>query len=59
VAGDTNIRRVTMVLLETGLPGLRVVDEHGTVTGSISRASATSGAGSSGGIFSMWTMMRK
>jgi CBS domain-containing protein len=38
VAGDTNIRRVTMVLLETGLPGLRVVDEHGTVTGSISRS---------------------
>jgi CBS-domain-containing membrane protein len=37
-AGDTDIRRVTEVLLETGLPGLPVVDEHGTVTGFISRS---------------------
>lgn len=37
VAGDTDIRRVTVVLLETGLPGLPVVDEQGAVTGLISR----------------------
>ena len=38
VAGDTDIRRVTVVLLETGLPGLPVVDEQGAVTGFISRS---------------------
>lgn len=38
VAGDTDIRRVTVVLLEAGLPGLPVVDDHGAVTGFISRS---------------------
>lgn len=38
VAGDTDIRRATVVLLETGLPGLPVVDEQGAVIGFISRS---------------------
>lgn len=38
VAADTDIRRVTVVLLETGLPGLPVVDDQGAVTGFISRS---------------------
>lgn len=38
VAGDTDIRRATVVLLETGLPGLPVVDAQGAVTGFISRS---------------------
>jgi CBS domain-containing protein len=38
VASDTDIRRVTVVLLETGLPGLPVVDDEGAVTGFISRS---------------------
>ncbi|MDH5541323.1 MAG: CBS domain-containing protein, partial [Rhizobacter sp.] len=37
-AADTDIRRVTQVLLETGLPGLPVVDDLGAVTGFISRS---------------------
>ncbi len=37
VASDTDIRRVTVVLLETGLPGLPVVNDQGAVTGFISR----------------------
>jgi CBS domain-containing protein len=38
VAPDTDIRRVARVLLETGLPGLPVVDEQGLVTGFVSRS---------------------
>lgn len=38
VAPDTDIRRVTRVLLDTGLPGLPVVDEKGVVTGFVSRS---------------------
>jgi CBS-domain-containing membrane protein len=38
VAPDTDIRRVARVLLETGLPGLPVVDEQGFVTGFVSRS---------------------
>lgn len=38
VAGDTKIRRVTVVPLETGLPGLRVVDKRSTMTGFISHS---------------------
>jgi len=38
VAAETDIRRVASVLLDTGLPGLPVVDNHGAVTGFISRA---------------------
>ncbi|MDP1691020.1 MAG: CBS domain-containing protein [Burkholderiaceae bacterium] len=38
VASDTDIRRVTVVLLETGLPGLPVVNDQGAVTGFISRS---------------------
>lgn len=38
VAFDTDIRRVTVVLLETGLPGLPVVDDQGAVRGFISRS---------------------
>jgi CBS domain-containing protein len=35
---DTELRRVATVLLDTGLPGLPVTDERGTVTGFISRS---------------------
>jgi CBS-domain-containing membrane protein len=38
VDGESDIRRVAGVLLETGLPGLPVVDEQGLVTGFISRS---------------------
>lgn len=38
VASDTDIRRVARVLLDTGLPGLAVVDEDGLVCGFISRS---------------------
>jgi CBS-domain-containing membrane protein len=38
VAPDTDIRRVASVLLDTGLPGLAVVDEDGQVQGFISRS---------------------
>jgi CBS domain-containing protein len=38
VAADSDIRRVARVLLDTGLPGLPVVDEQGVVTGFISRS---------------------
>lgn len=38
VAPDTDIRRVAGVLLDTGLPGLPVVDEQGLVTGFVSRS---------------------
>ncbi|MDO8251460.1 MAG: CBS domain-containing protein [Rhodoferax sp.] len=38
VAPDTDIRRVARVLLDTGLPGLPVVDEQGLVTGFVSRS---------------------
>ena len=38
VAPDTDIRRVARVLLDTGLPGLAVVDEQGLVCGFISRS---------------------
>jgi CBS domain-containing protein len=38
VAPDTDIRRVAQVLLDTGLPGLAVVDEQGLVCGFISRS---------------------
>ena len=38
VAADTDIRRVARVLLDTGLPGLPVVDDHGRVTGFVSRS---------------------
>ena len=38
VAPDSDIRRVAQVLLETGLPGLPVVDEAGLVAGFISRS---------------------
>ncbi|AVT13667.1 CBS domain-containing protein [Paracidovorax avenae] len=37
VAPDTELRRVAGVLLNTGLPGLPVTDEHGTLAGFISR----------------------
>lgn len=37
VEDGTDIRRVAQVLLDTGLPGLPVVDEEGTVTGFVSR----------------------
>ena len=37
VAGDADLRRVAVVLLETGLPGLPVVDDGGRLTGFISR----------------------
>lgn len=37
VSGDTDIRRVARVLLDTALPGLPVVDEAGTVVGFVSR----------------------
>ena len=38
VAPDTDIRRVARVLLDSGLPGLAVVDDDGRVTGFISRS---------------------
>ncbi|WP_114973660.1 HPP family protein [Rhodoferax ferrireducens] len=38
VAPDTDIRRVARVLLDTGLPGLPVVDEQGLVIGFVSRS---------------------
>lgn len=38
VAQDSDIRWVARVLLDTGLPGLPVVDEQGRVTGFISRS---------------------
>lgn len=37
VAPDTDLRRVATVLLDTGLPGLPVTDEHGILAGFISR----------------------
>lgn len=37
-AADTDIRRVARVLLDTGLPGLPVVDEAGLVQGFVSRS---------------------
>jgi CBS domain-containing protein len=37
VSPDTDIRRLARVLLDTGLPGLPVVDERGLVTGFASR----------------------
>jgi CBS domain-containing protein len=38
VAPESDIRRVAQVLLDTGLPGLSVVDEQGRVSGFISRS---------------------
>jgi CBS domain-containing protein len=38
VAADTDIRRVARVLLDTGLPGLPVVDDAGKVVGFVSRS---------------------
>jgi len=38
VAADTDIRRLARVLLDTGLPGLPVVDEAGAVRGFVSRS---------------------
>lgn len=38
VAPESDIRRVARVLLDTGLPGLPVVDELGHVTGFVSRS---------------------
>lgn len=38
VEADTDIRRVARVLLDTGLPGLPVVDDHGLVIGFVSRS---------------------
>lgn len=38
VAPDTDIRRVVRVLLDTGLPGLPVVDQQGLVIGFVSRS---------------------
>lgn len=38
VSADTDIRRVARVLLDTGLPGLPVVDEIGLVIGFVSRS---------------------
>lgn len=37
VSEDTDLRRLAAVLLGTGLPGLPVTDEHGTLSGFISR----------------------
>jgi CBS-domain-containing membrane protein len=37
VSADTDIRRVAQVLLDTGLPGLPVVDDAGGVVGFVSR----------------------
>jgi len=38
VSPDTDIRRLARVLLDTGLPGLPVVDDAGRVTGFVSRS---------------------
>ncbi len=38
VEAEEDLRRVASALLETGLPGLPVVDEAGTVTGFVSRS---------------------
>ncbi len=38
VATNTDIRHVARVLLDTGLPGLAVVDDQGLVTGFVSRS---------------------
>jgi CBS-domain-containing membrane protein len=38
VAPDTDIRRLARVLLDTGLPGLPVVDEQGRVSAFVSRS---------------------
>lgn len=38
VSPETDIRRVARVLLDTGLPGLPVVDDDGKVTGFVSRS---------------------
>jgi CBS domain-containing protein len=38
VSSETDIRRVARVLLDTGLPGLPVVDDEGKVTGFVSRS---------------------
>jgi CBS domain-containing protein len=38
VAADTDIRRVAQVLLDTGLPGLPVTEDSGTVSGFVSRS---------------------
>jgi CBS domain-containing protein len=38
VAPETDIRRLARVLLDSGLPGLPVVDEQGQVTGFVSRS---------------------
>lgn len=38
VAPESDIRRVAQVLLDTGLPGLPVVDEQGQVSGFVSRS---------------------
>ena len=38
VSADADIRRVARVMLDSGLPGLPVVDEEGRVTGFVSRA---------------------
>lgn len=38
VAADTDIRRLAHVLLDTGLPGLPVVDDTGAVRGFVSRS---------------------
>lgn len=38
VSPDTDIRRVARVLLDSGLPGLPVVDDEGRVTGFVSRS---------------------
>ncbi|WP_311222389.1 MULTISPECIES: CBS domain-containing protein [unclassified Acidovorax] len=37
VSEETDLRRVAAVLLDTGLPGLPVTDEYGTLSGFISR----------------------
>ncbi len=37
VAADTELRRVAPVLLDTGLPGLPVTDEHGLLVGFVTR----------------------
>jgi CBS domain-containing protein len=37
VSPDTDIRRLARVLLDTGLPGLPVVDDAGRVTAFVSR----------------------
>jgi CBS domain-containing protein len=38
VGPETEIRRVARVLLDTGLPGLAVIDEGGLVIGFVSRS---------------------